>query len=261
MATLSFAGVTSVAVSPAAVLLATVVLPKPELVILTIGSAFVWLLAIVLCAAFWWATAALGVVPRLALTVVFGVAVQEASRGLTYALYVQMLRGLQQVGLQPSRGSPTALHLMAPAAVANGVGVGLVQMLVMYGDVALRTLQPGGLYTEACAGLSLFAVDALCSLGMLLLNVLLSLLGWTSAYPQRSRALTAAIVLLHLLGSAATLANSTEVVPADGCAVALPGLFASVALAALLTFRTVALSVADGPAVARSSTTSVTGHI
>ena len=239
----AFASHAAVALSPAAVLLWTVVLPKPELVILAIGSAFVWLLAIFVCAALWWATGALDILPRLALTVVLGVVVQEASRGLAYNLYIRLLRGLQSVGLQPTRGNLSALHIMAPAAVANGVGIGMVQTIVMYGGVSARALQPGSLYTEACEGLSLFAVDALCSLGMLLLNVLLSLMGWTCAYPHRSRRWIGSIVGLHLLASASTLLNSTEVYPANGCAVALPCLFGSVALAGLLTLHTVAASM------------------
>lgn len=239
----SFASLAVVTLSPAAVLLWTVVIPKPELIILSIGSAFVWLLAIVVCAALWWATAALDTLPRLALTVALGVVVQEASRNLTYNLYIRLLRGLQSVGLQPTRGNLSALHMMAPAAVANGVGIGIVQTVVMYGDMSARALQPGGLYTEACESLSLFAVDALCSLGMLLLNVLLSIMGWTCAYPQRSRRWIGSIVGLHLLASASTILNSTEVYPTNGCAVALPCLFGSVCLAGLLTLYTVAGSL------------------
>ena len=56
--------------------------------------------------------------------------------------------------------------------------------------------------------------------GMLLLNVLLSLLGWLIAYPRRSRKLGGALVVLHLLASASTLPNSPLLYPANGCAVA-----------------------------------------
>ena len=238
-ALLSFAGVTSTALSPALVLFVTVVLPKPELVILAIGSAFMWLLSIFVCAAFWWATSSAGDVLRILLVVPFGVGAQEASRYLTYWLHMKMLHGLQSIGLQPTRSTSTSLPATAPAAVANGVGIGVVQMLVMYGDVAVRTLQPGSLYTEACADLSLFAVGALCSLGMLLMNVLLSMLGWTTAYPERSPKLLAAIVGLHLLASASTSLNSTAIVAANGCVLALPCMFAAVFLTGLLTVYTV----------------------
>jgi len=256
---LLFAGLTSVALSPAAVLLATVVLHRNDLILLAIGSAFVWLLAITVCAAFWSATASLGAGSRLVLAVLFGAPVQEASRWLTYAFYLRMLQALHSVGLPPDIGS---LHTMAPAAVANGVGIGLMQTLVMYGDVATRSLLPGSLYTDACADLSLFAVDALCALGMLLLNVLLSLLGWMFAYPRRSRKLGGALVALHLLASASTLPNSPLLYPANGCAVALPSLFATVAATGLLTAYTVSVSRADftvvPPAVAVVSKSSTT---
>ena len=141
---------------PALVLLATVVLRRNDLVLLAIGSAFVWLSTITVCAAFWWAAASVGGGSQLVLAVSFGAPVQEISRWLTYVLYLQLL-DLRSVGLPPG----TVLYTMAPAAVANGMGIGLMQTLVMHGEVATRSLLPGSLYTDACAGLSLFAVDAL----------------------------------------------------------------------------------------------------
>jgi hypothetical protein len=161
---LLFAGLTSVALSPAVVLLATVVLHHNDLILLAIGSAFVWLLAITVCASLWWATASLGDGSRLVLAVLFGAPVQEASRWLTYALYLRLLRGLHS-RVEPLPPAVVSLHAMAPGAVANGVGIGLMQTLVMSGDTATRSLLPGSLYTDACASLSLFAVNALCALG------------------------------------------------------------------------------------------------
>ena len=269
---LLFAGLTSVALSPAVVLLATVVLHHNDLILLAIGSAFVWLLAITVCASSWWATASLGDGSRLVLAVLVGAPVQEASRWLTYALYLRLLRGLHS-GVGPLPPAVVSLHAMAPAAVANGVGIGLMQTLVMSGDTATRSLLPGSLYTDACTSLSLFAVNALCALGtrsrletapapgataapdrplglpeslgracslesfrmcrvarvrtslswapgMLLVNVLLSLLGWLIAYPRRSCKLGGVLVVLHLLASASTLPNSPLIYPANGCAVA-----------------------------------------
>jgi len=97
---------------------------------------------------------------------------------------------------------------------------------------------------------------------MLLLIVLLSLLGWMFAYPRRSRKLGGALVALHLLASASTLPNSPLLYPANGCAVALPSLFATVAATGLLTAYTVSVSRADftvaPPAVAVVSKSSTT---
>ena len=56
--------------------------------------------------------------------------------------------------------------------------------------------------------------------GMLLVNVLLSLLGWLVAYPRCSRKLGGVLVALHLLASASTLPNSPLLYPANGCVVA-----------------------------------------
>lgn len=246
---LLFAGLTSVALSPAVVLLATVVLHHNDLILLAIGSAFVWLLAITVCASLWWATASLGDGSRLVLAVLFGAPVQEASRWLTYALYLRLLRGLHS-RVEPLPPAVVSLHAMAPGAVANGVGIGLMQTLVMSGDTATRSLLPGSLYTDACASLSLFAVNALCALGMLLVNVLLSLLGWLVAYPRCSRKLGGVLVALHLLASASTLPNSPLLYPANGCVVALPCLFATVAASGLLTAYLVSVSFARDRSIA-----------
>ena len=118
-----------------------------------------------------------------------------------------------------------------------------MQALVMHGDVLFGSLRPGTLYTPACPALSLFAVDALTNLAYTLLHVLLSILGWTCAYPRGSRRAWAAIVVLHLLASAATLLNTQiPITPtADRCAISLTCLYAVVGGAAVLTAR-VALS-------------------
>jgi len=191
---LLFAGVTSVALSPAVVLLATVVLHHNDLILLAIGSAFVWLLAITVCASFWWATASLGDGSRLVIAVLSGAPVQEASRWLTYALYLRLLRGIHSGPLPPAAVS---LHAMAPSAVANGVGIGLMQTLVMSGDTATRSLLPGSLYTDACASLSLFAVNVLCALGTRSRLETTPASAWAAAVPDRP------LGLLDGLGGAA----------------------------------------------------------
>ena len=53
LSVLSFAGVVSAAFAPSAVLFAAVVGKHPELIILLVGAAFLWLCAISLVAAIW----------------------------------------------------------------------------------------------------------------------------------------------------------------------------------------------------------------
>ena len=231
---LSFAGCVSAAFAPTLVLMGTIVGQQPELVILMVGAAFIWLTTISLVAFVWWA-----LVPArsmLWLLVLYGGVMQELGRWATYALHARLLRGLRAIGLQPTPSTRAAEALIVPAAVASGLGAGVMQSLVMYGSVLGGALLPGSLYAPGCAGLSVFAVDALQCLAFQVLHVLLCLIGWTAAYPRRSRPLLAAIVALHLGASATTLLNTVEDtgVGASGCALALPCLFAVVAVAGAL---------------------------
>ena len=70
---------------------------------------------------------------------------------------------------------------------------------------------------------------------MLVLNVVLSLLGWTAAFPRRSPPHLAALVVLHALASGCTLLNSSAVIERGGCSVGLPCLAAVVAAATAIT--------------------------
>mmetsp|Transcript_54389 Transcript_54389/g.140512 ORF Transcript_54389/g.140512 Transcript_54389/m.140512 type:complete len:269 (+) Transcript_54389:105-911(+) len=237
--TLNFSGVLAAVFGPYVVLFVTVVAKQPELIILTIGSAFIWMCAILTVAVIWWMFLPLR--DALWLVLLYGVAIQELSRWMTYALYDRLLTGLRKIGLQPTpqAGRPAGASLV-PAAIASALGAGTMQTLVMYGDVLGGALLPGTLYTPACSALSVFAVDALYNLGFQLLHVLLGLIGWLAAYPRKSRPLIAAMVALHLLASGASLLNSAEVGgDSGGCMVALPCLFATV-----LITGTVAASVA-----------------
>ena len=234
---LHFSGVVSVAFAPAAVLFATVVGSRPELIVLMVGSAFVWLCAISVVATVWSILVPLR--GMLGLLVLYAVVLQEGSRWATYALYERLMRGLRSIGLHPTR--PAALPLGAdvmPAAVASGLGAGIMQVLVMYGDVFGGALLPGTIYATTCPALSVFAVDALCSSAFLVLNVLLCVVGWASAYAGGGKPgswlYLAAIVALHLLASGATLLNSHRFDAVDGCVVALPCLFVTVLMAGAL---------------------------
>lgn len=223
------ASVYAAAFSPAAVLFATVVSRRPERVVVMFLSAFAWLVAISLTAAVWVA------VPPLRGSTVWlllhATLLQEASRFATYVAFVRLLRWLQVAGLLPTDTGPISAQLPG-AAIANGVGIWIVHTLVLYGDVLWRSARPGSLYTPACSSLSAFGVDAICACGVGLNNVLLSLIGWTSAYPRRSPAIAAGMLALHALACASTALNDATGLPAEGCSVALPSLCASVALTA-----------------------------
>ena len=87
---------------------------------------------------------------------------QEAARYVTYASYMRLLQGLDGVGMRPAlSGVGDDGRGCMPAAVAAGLGFGLTQAFVFYGDVLWHSSHPGSMYSDACAHLSTFAVDAL----------------------------------------------------------------------------------------------------
>ena len=241
---LSFSGVLAAAFAPYAVLIFTVVAKQPELVILTIGAAFVWLCAILVIAIIWWA-----LVPfrdELWLLMLYGGILQELSRWATYVLYARLIHGLRAIGLQPTppAGRPLGASLV-PAAIASAIGTGLMQTLVMYGDVLGGALLPGTLYTPSCSVLSTFAVDALQCLGFGLLHVLLGLIGWTAAYPRRATGLLCTMLVLHWLASAATLLHRVDGLGgvSGACVVALPCVGGVVLVAGVLAASVAATSL------------------
>lgn len=260
---LSCLGVLCTTFAPALVLVITTMQQEPMLMVLGIFAAFIWACAISVVAVVWVLLVPLRSV--LWLLLLYAVALQELARWVTYALFDRFMRGLKSTGLLPTDRWRTAVQVV-PAALASGLGTGVMQVLVMHGDVLAGSLRPGTLYAPACSSLSVFAVDALTNCAIIGLNVLLSILGWTTAYPRGSKPLWAAMVGLHTLFAFATLLNTqlpALVAPGDGCTLALPGLYAVVTLTAVLTARVAFTSVcaprlAEGgaPVVAGTSGTS-----
>ena len=220
---------------PASVLFGTVVMPHPELLILFIAAAFVWMVAMTLTSFAWLALGALPTASQLVATVVVGAVLQEGGRWAVYEVYARLLRGLAAAGLERALPQLSSSGRLASAAVTSGLSFGLAQALVVYGTLLPASFQPGGLYSDGCETLSLFGVNALGALGMLVLNVVLSLLGWTAAFPRRSPPHLAALVVLHALASGCALLNSSAVIERGGCSVGLPCLAAVVAAATAIT--------------------------
>ena len=240
----SFVGVLFTSFSPVIVLSVTTVSTQPMYLVLAIFAAFFWSCAISVAAIVW--TILVPLRSMLWLLVLYAVVLQELARWGTYALFERLMRGLRSAGLTPTELARTPPAQVVPAAVAAGVGAGVMQVLTMHGDVLAGSLRPGTLYTPSCDALSLFAVDALTNLASITLNVLLSIIGWTAAYPRGSVTLWAALLGLHALAASATLLNTQlpGLVPAgQGCAYSLPSLYTVVLIAAAITARVAATSM------------------
>jgi hypothetical protein len=249
---LSCAGVLAASFSPAAVLAISVLSAQPVYTVLAIFAAFFWACSISLVALLWLIFGSGKSGAALWLLVVYAVVVQELARWATYAIYERLVRGMRSVGLMADDKPRTAAQVV-PVAVASGLGAGVMQVLVLHGDVLAGALRPGTLYTPACSTLSFFAVDALTNNACVLLNVLLSVLGWTAAFPRGSVRGWLGLVVLHLLAAGATLLNTLSA--DDGCMLSLPCLYAVVALTSVLAARAAAAAMhAPRTAAAGSAT-------
>ena len=71
--------------------------------------------------------------PELWVLVLYAVALQELARWGTYALFQRLMRGMRSIGLMPHETPRTAGEVVQ-AAVASGLGAGVMQVLVMHGD-------------------------------------------------------------------------------------------------------------------------------
>ena len=227
MPALLAAGSYAMAFSPALVIFFRIVARRPDLIVLTLTSGCIWILSISACGLLWVALPLQG--PAMLLVLVYSVLIQELGRWCTYRLYIWACRCLQVSGLRVADPDGNA---SPQSAVAAGLGVTVVQVLVVYGDGFTPAALPGSLYTPTCSHLSFFAVTAISSAAVSILNILLSIMGWTVAYPRKSRPMVAALVLLHFAASAATLLNTPG---ALGCAASLPTLLLTVLAAAALT--------------------------
>jgi len=154
------------------------------------------------------------------LLVLYATVLQELSRWFTYVMFVRVMRALDSIGLQTEMAG--SLQQTVPSAVASGLGIGVVQVLVMYGDVFSRASLPGSLYRDGCPAMSTFALDAVCSSAFILLNVCLTIIGWTATYPRYLRKHAALMLGLHLAASAATGLSAYSGMPVSGCLLSLP---------------------------------------
>uniref|UniRef100_A0A7S0L1A4 Uncharacterized protein n=1 Tax=Coccolithus braarudii TaxID=221442 RepID=A0A7S0L1A4_9EUKA len=247
MGALELSAYVAVAFSPAAVIFFTIVAPSSELIVLMVLSAFMWLVSISLVSSIWMLLWPLQ--SYFSILLIYAVVLQELFRWLVYLTFSRLMHILVGAGAQNIPGS--ALRVV-PTAVASGLGFGLVQVFVTYGDVLWRALDPGTVYTESCPMLSWFNLNAVYSAIFIILNVLLSIVGWTVAYPRRCIKYSTAMLSLHILASAATLLNSAEGTPISGCAIVLMVLISVLLMAALLALHSSCIGLVECVHILRS---------
>lgn len=182
-------GVFACALSPALVLGAVVVFPRPDRMILALTSAFVFVLAFMLTGMVW--TVLTPLRGSLLVLAVYATAFQELGRWGMYRCAVSLQRSLVDMrGISEHReaslSSPLAVFgERVAAATAIGVGIAATQGLLLTGRLLKDAASPGSLYVDGCV-LSRYGLTSLVALAFVALQVLWTIYAFVYAFPAKS---------------------------------------------------------------------------
>jgi small-conductance mechanosensitive channel len=182
-------GVFACALSPALVLGAVVVFPRPDRMILALTSAFVFVLAFMLTGIVW--TVLTPLRGSLLVLALYATVFQELGRWVMYRCAVWLQRSLVDMrGISEHReaslSSPLAVFgERVAAATAIGVGIAATHGLLLTGRLLKDAASPGSLYVDGCA-LSRYALASLVALAFVALQVLWTIYAFVHAFPTKS---------------------------------------------------------------------------
>jgi len=210
-----FFGCLFVTFGPAFALFWLVVTRSNQLIILTIGGAFFWLLSILLSSVWWFIISPLRtsywwVVP-------FSVLFQEAVRYGLYRVYAWGFRApvdrAADANVNQRLHSLTERPNQIAAALAIGLGSGITYALVMYASILWDATGPGASFSPACPKTSLFMVSSVLASCLILLHVFQSIIAF-EAFGMKSFPRMGVVWASHLVTSLLSLAN----LPGGACA-------------------------------------------
>mmetsp|Transcript_18312 Transcript_18312/g.40028 ORF Transcript_18312/g.40028 Transcript_18312/m.40028 type:complete len:245 (-) Transcript_18312:398-1132(-) len=192
---------------------------KSFLVILTLASAFIWLVSLMVVAILVRGFLPLpSGSPYYAAPLLLGVLVQEITRvGLwrVFKLGTKRLEDMaQRMGCAPL--SPADYMSMA---LATGMGHGFAHSMFFFFGLATLSLGPATYYVDKCPDMSLFLYSALASGAMLMLHsfsMVVAFDGYAKGIFKRQ----ALPPIAHFCAASLTLLNLVE----GGCAYVLPGM-------------------------------------
>eukprot|EP01095_Lingulamoeba_sp_RSL-Kostka_P002416 TRINITY_DN13272_c0_g1_i1.p1 TRINITY_DN13272_c0_g1~~TRINITY_DN13272_c0_g1_i1.p1 ORF type:complete len:242 (-),score=24.31 TRINITY_DN13272_c0_g1_i1:49-774(-) len=198
-------GCAFIAFSPLLSILIFVILPKPYLVVFSIGSAFFWLLSILLSSTIWWIVVPLREIDIL--TIIQSVIIQELVRAGFYYLYSKTLNSKIMGRSDKSRTDQKKLILLDILAI--GVGYSLASSSIMYGGILWDSRGNGTFYINSCM-VSIFLNSAILSLINSILNI-----SWTFILFDGLKNLNYIkiifVVITHLITSGSTVLNTLDV--------------------------------------------------
>merc|ERR1712100_63601 len=180
---------------------------QPLLLILALGSAFAWVVALLLTSLVWWLTFPLRNVFLLA--VLESVFFQELFRWLFFRGYLRIEPFFRAGAAQRPRVADNQERLetwLNSAAV--GYGFGVAQVFIMYIGLLFDAFGPATLPSEHCPSFSVFTISAFQCLLFLVIHVALGVVAWP-AYRARNVPLIAVVVGGHAVMALLSLLNVT----------------------------------------------------
>jgi anterior pharynx defective protein 1 len=222
MGWLAFFSCALMAYGPIITLYGMTVAGDAQFVILSLTSAFFWLLSIFLTGIMWFLITPLQ--NTHVATIGYSVFWQELFRWLYYLMYAKAEKGLQTTAKDPAFRFNKQMF-----AFVSGLGFGLAYGLITYVTLLVHSAGPGTLFSQSCPGMSLPFISALSTCLTSLLHVswmMIAFEGYWSRSVVGRYGRIAWVVLSHYGASYASLLNSSSI--ANGC------IYSNVILLALL---------------------------
>jgi len=238
------------AYGPSVALLLTFISKRSALLVLSVFSAFIWFLSILLTSLFW--LVAPSTIQRVHIyAIVISVIIQEGMRYALLYLYTRIIETAENMDRnkldrilalalsgrsirKPKKEAPLSNDF--EAAIGSGLGYGLMHTIMMYGGVISASSDLEGWYRVQCPTLNAFAASAATALLYNILHIPLMIIA-LDAYRRWNwqRALIPSIIHL-VFAISGTLQEGTlgEV----GCNFTFPALVLIATLAIFIAFFT-----------------------
>eukprot|EP00899_Mesostigma_viride_P018990 jgi/Mesvir1/27092/Mv20777-RA.1 len=220
MGVLAFVAYLSIGMGPGIALYLTIVARRSFLILVTLASAFFWLLSLMFLAlifkAFLPRSPEVGVYAALLITAVF---VQEAIRLASWRIYRVSENYVETRTVRGGLG-PLSTTDKVSIAFSWGLGHGLVHATLFFLSMITASLRDGTYYIDTCPNMSLFLVAALSTVNFCTLLTFGNVVSFYAA-SRRSWLLSAVTPCIHLAASLITLLNFRD----KGCVASIPVLF------------------------------------
>lgn len=252
MAAIDFFGYLFLALGPGAAFFGVFIAPKSFVVLLSIFSAFLWLVVLLFTSAIFRGFVPLSpTVETYTGVVLAAVAIEEAVRYIVWHFHFRLCQVLEAMARRSGHGFSYSDHLYL--ALGWGTGHAACHALFFFASLLPLTTGDGSYYSEACPAMSLFLVSALNCLGTsatLVAAMVVALDGW-----HRGRATHVLYApAVHLATGLLTLGNFK----AGGCTYSVP---AVLALGAANTLYAVQMAWRSVPPAARTPGSAVVPSI